>query len=604
MKKKFFIFFFFIISTLICFSGCQEFVDDLEESSDFHGVIHTRSGGFTDYYWCNGERIPLQRLDNKRFVVFKTSDIETVSAALKSKNTDIHISEYTVKSPAVKSARLFTDSYSATVTDTVPLLASSEVIYSAPGYQNANGTEIGISNLFYVKLKDNADKSELDEMAAENGVTVMYRNAFMPLWYTLSCSNLSAGNALDMANLFYESGKFAAAHPDFMTFEVTGIVNDELYAEQWNLENTTQKGGIAGIDINYPAATAITKGTQETIVAVIDEGVQLDHPDLLVHPTSWDAVTQTSPSVMRSNHATACAGIIGATTNNTIGIAGIAPNVSIMSISNQFNEPSTSENLANSICYAADNGAAVLNNSWGADARPDDLINDAIDYALRNGRGGKGCVVVFSAGNRDREGLDFPANYNPEVIAVGAMNQWGQRKTWSSKDGDFSWGSSYGEQLDIMAPGVKIPTLLPPEDYTQTFNKTSAAAAHVSAVAALILSVNPTLTQKEVVDIIEKSASKVGGYAYAEVDGRPNGTWFKEVGYGLLNAFEALMLVSPPIINFFDKVIIADEVVSGKEINAGNVVVKNNAKLTLKAELTTISGPFTVEAGSGLELSL
>ncbi len=602
MKKKLYIFFFSIIS-IICFYSCQEFTDELNELNELHGTIQTRSNGFSDYYWCNGEQIPLQQT-NKRFVVFKTSDIEAVNSVLKSKNSDIHISEYTVKSSPVKNSKLFTDSYSAIVTDTVPLITSSEVIYSAPSYKNSNGTEVGISNIFYVKLKDDTGKTELEKMASEYGVTVSHQNKFMPLWYALACTNLSSGSALEMANLFYESGKFAASHPDFMTFETTGIVNDELYADQWNLENTAQKGGTAGIDIKYPAATAITKGTQSTIVAVIDEGVQLDHPDLLVHPTSWDAVTETSPSVMRSNHATACAGIIGATTDNTIGIAGIAPNVSIMSISTKFNEPYTNENLANSICYAANNGASVLNNSWGADGQPDDLINDAIDYALQNGRGGKGCVLVFSAGNRDREGLDFPANYNPDVIAVGAMNQWGQRKSWSSKDGDFSWGSSYGSQLDIMAPGVKIPTLLPTEDYTQTFNKSSASAAHVSAVAALILSINPMLTHKEVADIIEKSASKVGNYAYAETDGRPNGTWHKEVGYGLLNAFDALMMVSPPIINFFDKEVTVDQVVSGQEINAKNVVVKNNAKLTLKAELITINSPFTVEAGSSLELSL
>ena len=167
-------------------------------------------------------------------------------------------------------------------------------------------------------------------------------------------------------------------------------------------------------------------------------------------------------------------------------------------------------------------------------------------YALSHGRNGKGCVVVFAAGN-DNSSVNYPANSNDSIIVVGAMSPCGERKNPSSCDGENWWGSNYGNELDVVAPGVKIRTTdnvgivgKTQTDYMTNFNGTSSACPHVAAVAGLILSVNQNLTQKDVADIIELTAQKVGNYSYTQNTGRSNGTWNNEMGYGLVDAYAAV----------------------------------------------------------------
>lgn len=187
--------------------------------------------------------------------------------------------------------------------------------------------------------------------------------------------------------------------------------------------------------------------------------------------------------------------------------------------------------------------ADVLNNSWGGGSYST-LIDTAIKNATNNGRSGKGCIVVFSSGNNNKDYVNFPA-YLDNVMAVGAMSMCNERKSPSSCDKE-NWGAHYGNALDIVAPGVSIYTTdnngtsgYSLTDYSY-FNGTSSSAPHVAGVAALILSANPNLTGKEVRDIIEKTAQKVGGYNYQNHGNRPNGTWNNEMGYGLVDAYKAV----------------------------------------------------------------
>jgi hypothetical protein len=118
----------------------------------------------------------------------------------------------------------------------------------------------------------------------------------MPLWYTLSCSKNSTGNALEMANLFYESKLFSVTEVDFLThYELHNnncVNNDVYFNDQWNLKNTGQYGGTPGIDINYCAAKFITEGDPSIIVAVMDSGIEVNHPDFVnIHPDSYDIET-------------------------------------------------------------------------------------------------------------------------------------------------------------------------------------------------------------------------------------------------------------------------------------------------------------------------
>jgi thermitase len=163
------------------------------------------------------------------------------------------------------------------------------------------------------------------------------------------------------------------------------------------------------------------------------------------------------------------------------------------------------------------------------------LITRAFDRARTNGRNGKGAVVVAATGN-DQGPVGYPATLK-EVVGVGASNQWDKRKTRSSEDGESWWGSSYGTGLDLMAPGVKIATtdIHGARGYsgsrtTDTFNGTSSATPFVAAAAALMLSVNPALTESRVRELLCQTAEPLGS----------SGRWSRHTGHGRLNAYDAV----------------------------------------------------------------
>jgi subtilisin family serine protease len=184
----------------------------------------------------------------------------------------------------------------------------------------------------------------------------------------------------------------------------------------------------------------------------------------------------------------------------------------------------------------ADAEADVLSCSWGGGPAVD-VITRAIDKARTRGRKGKGAVVICAAGN-DYGPIDFPASLD-QVITVGASNQWDEPKSPKSKDGETGWGSNYGKPLDLLAPGVRIATTdirgapgYSPDDFTLTFNGTSAATPHVAAAAALILSILPGLNEGDVSAIINASTDRL----------TKSTGWDKYCGFGRLNIFSALRL--------------------------------------------------------------
>lgn len=443
----------------------------------------------------------------------------------------------------------------------------SGVQLAAPYFKDADGSKVGISQYFYVKLKREKDFERLDKMAREANVVIVGQNKFMPLWYTLKCTSRSALNALENANHFYESGFFEFAEPDRMVENMLHAPNDPQYANQWGLNNTGLYTGTAGVDINAENAWNITKGSREVVVAVLDHGFEMNHPDLQGNTfgTGFNTGTGTSPAQVLGSHGTACAGIIAASQDNNVGVSGVAPNARLMSVSNPLVlSPTVMQELADGINWSWQNGAHVISNSWGHNSLASALIDNAITNALTMGRGGLGTIVVFSAGNGNGS-VKYPANSNADIIAVGAMSQCAERKSPASCDGE-NWGSDFGAELDVVAPGVLISTTdrqagsgynpgtaihplnggtlvatdFADQSYTIWFNGTSSACPMVAGVAALILSVNPCLTHDQVEDIIEQTAQKVGTYTYNMTVGRPNGTWHNEMGYGLVDAEAAV----------------------------------------------------------------
>ena len=440
--------------------------------------------------------------------------------------------------------------------------------YTAPFFYTENEELVGLSHLFYVRLHNLEDTIVLKEKALEKGVKILGNNLYRPLWFTLACSNQSSGNAMEMANYFYETGLFANAEPDIMipdlslsVKEDTPCVNDSAFSSQWNLQNTGQNNGVAGIDINYCEARQLTEGDQNVVIAVVDYGFDMHHPDITnIFPLSYDVMSLSSPAQNYNPHATACAGIIGAQADNVLGVAGIAPRCPLMSISCKLNlTTDISQKLADAIDFAWKNGASVISNSWGHNSLQPGQIDEAISNAVTYGRDGKGCVVVFASGNSNYSTVEYPAS-NPNVISVGAVDRCGKRagRVDSGSGSCEYWGgfstakgSSYGNGLCVVAPGTHIPTTdkSGPTGYSfgnyyEFFNGTSSACPHVSAIAGLILSVNPCLSYTEVRDVIESTCTKIRTdvYVYDTSSSHPNNPWNEQLGYGLVNAYQAVLL--------------------------------------------------------------
>jgi len=497
------------------------------------------------------------------------------------------------------------------------LSALTQVVHAAPYFSKGFDEQIGLSDLFVVKLQDLGDPDALLKFAAKHKVEVIGQNRFMHAWYTLKVTPESKGNALEMANLFYETGRFDAAEPDLMVDELH-CVNDPFFNNQWGFENTAQWGGTVTPDINACAGWANwSTGTPGVIVAVLDHGFEQNHPDLDANNfgTGFDSESGTTPALVLGNHGTACAGIVAAERNNNTGVVGVAPNCRIMSISNSLGgNPNSRQKRADGINWAWQNGADVISNSWGSGVQYA-VIDDAIVNAQTNGRGGLGTVICFSAGNNNVGNVSYPANANDDIIAVGAMSPCGERKNPASCDGETWWGSSWGTDLDVMAPGAKVPTTdrqggpgYTGTDYTQTFNGTSAACPHVAGLAGMIIGMNPCLTQRQVADIIEKSAQKVGSYTYSNTAGRENGTWNSEMGYGLIDVDAALemtreLYIQNVTLTGSETFQVRGQIFAGSNVDpsqaSGPVNINNGADVDFRATTSiTLEAGFNVNLGA------
>lgn len=405
---------------LIFLTGCS---DKIENISDMNGnEVSTRSLSFTDYYWYNGQKIGINKLNNKKYILFDENNENTLKSysatTLKFVKEPqlLQLSNKIMKKKLQSSPKNLKWATIETTASSPTLTKLNGIIYEAPYFQTENGTEVGLSHLYYVKLKSDKDVSKLMELASINKVDIIGNNEYMPLWYTLSCSKESTGNALELANKFYETNLFEASEPDLMSDDTPNCVNDSNFSNyQWNLRNTGQNGGTIGVDVNFCNARSITTGSQNVIVAIVDQGIQLDHPDLNVHSISYDTESGTSPSRVLGTHGTNCAGFISAKTNNSIGIASLAPDCPSMSISNSLaSSPDSRQKRADGINFAWRNGASVISNSWSSSVAYS-IINDAISNALTSGRSGKGCVVVFATGNDYSSTVGYPANCNPDI---------------------------------------------------------------------------------------------------------------------------------------------------------------------------------------------
>lgn len=337
-----------------------------------------------------------------------------------------------------------------------------------------------------------------------------------------------------LSRKLYETGVFEWVEPE-MFVRLRELTNDPFYDDQWGLENNGQNvcgaAGTPDADANVDQAWSLATGAGIRI-AVIDDGVQLNHPDLPVVAAhdSWDNSGDGGPQVSFDRHGTSCAGIAAATAENSLGVAGVAPSAGMVAIRFAEAGPANSLDTSNgamkrAIDWAWDNeNADVLSNSWGGGSASN-RVKRAIRRAKDDGRGGLGSVVLFATGN-DNSSVIWPAEMD-EVIAVGASSPCDERKNPGSCDGETNWGSNFGPEVDVVAPGVAMPTTdrtgsagyNSGGDYFTCFNGTSSATPFAAGVAGLLLSRNPALSADRVQEILQRAAQDIEAPGFDNASG-------------------------------------------------------------------------------------
>src|SRR4029077_4663055 len=385
----------------------------------------------------------------------------------------------------------------------------------------------------------------------------------------------------DVAQALLQRDDVEYCHPEL----IRPRARKTVFAQQWHLRKTTINGLTVDAHANVEAAHQVTRGEGVTI-AIIDDGVDIDHPEFasagkIVAPRDATLLTDnprpkdlfgTGPD-NGDNHGTACAGV--ATGNGARGASGVAPAAKLMPI--RLASGLGSQREGDAFFWAAEPGADVISGSWGPEEGRGWKLDDpkhrqfvalpastrlAIDRVTTTGRGGKGCVVLFAAGNGNESvDNDGYASY-AKVTAVAACNDTGRRSVYSdfgnavwcafpSNDIEYApfsqpkpltagiWtvdrsgsaGYNTGTNADGDAEGL----------FTDSFGGTSSACPGAAGGAALVLSVNPVLKWNEVKDLLKRACDRIDPQG-GQYDAAGHSAKY---GYGRLNARTAVDLAQP-----------------------------------------------------------
>ena len=467
--------------------------------------------------------------------------------------------------------------------------------YTAPLF-SSNGETVAIIPEIVVRVKPNTPVDQLEMLCVKAGCTIKKRMEFTEQEYLIevlgsdaeavfvaveklgqapevewACPNTASQPKLCSQSVSYNGPSVRQLETDGSEQDANtpGVFpNDEYFPLQWHLHNTGQSGGTPGADIRATEAWEITTGDPNIVVAIFDTGVDSNHPDLIGNLVLGydfiqnDELADPAPNYDIYNaHGTGCAGIIGAQGNNGIGVTGVAWNCKLMPIRiiERRTEDTwytiTSADIATAFRWAADHGADILSSSLISHSSNQPVIYSAIADITKFGglgRDGKGCVFLAFANNNSGPINQYPQKYS-EVITVGAADHNDIRCSYSN----------YGPELDIVTPSawqwkdedwinskgigslwttdLSGPTGwnfdLDPNvlDYT-AWGGTCGACSVAAGVAALILSVDPNLTNLEVQRILYRSSHDLG---------EPG--WDQYYGWGRVDARAAVeMALNPP----------------------------------------------------------
>lgn len=388
---------------------------------------------------------------------------------------------------------------------------------------NKNKMEFFKKDQILIKINDSLNLDTFEVIGNKN-----VRNTFLLKFK----NNINVNSAIEV---YKKTGLFEYVEPNYIGrghgFMQT-TPNDQFYlSRQWSHSNNgsfTLSPSTVDADIDTDLAWDITQGDPNLIVAILDSGIKLDHPEFSGRfVQGYDFAYNDSDPTDDHGHGTNVAGIALAKGNNSIGYAGVNWNSKIMAckILNIDNFGYYSW-WASAIYFAVDNGAKVINMSVGGNSASS-ILENAINYAYNNN-----VSVVVSSGNQNST-IQYPARYQ-NAIAVGSTN------SNDTRTNPFFWdptsGSNFGPELDFVAPGNYIYGLSHSSNtnYNSFWGGTSQAAPHLAGVISLMLSVKPDLTVTEIRQILIETSEDMVGNSF-DTPG-----WDQYYGHGRINAFNAL----------------------------------------------------------------
>ncbi|MDH6060717.1 S8 family serine peptidase [Chrysosporum bergii ANA360D] len=457
------------------------------------------------------------------------------------------------------------------------------------------GTFVYLNDQITIQFASWVDPTRIDAIATRFGLVQQKAIPGLPHGFVFLVSQQARENPLKITNQLQSFSEVLAAEPNILLpSESHYRPRDAMYPQQWYLGHNGGHQLVAGSHIFVEKAWDITRGVRSVVVAVVDDSFDLNHSDLqgsgkIVAPRDLKNNNFLPiPGERETSHGTACAGLAIAEENGS-GIVGVAPGCALIPIrSTGFLDDQSIEDMFN---WAIGNGASVISCSWGASAVYFPLSlrqRAAITRAATTGRNGKGCVVVFAAGNANRplNGTVYEQNWpdnllqgntnwlngfalHPDVITVAACtslnkkaaySNWGTNIALSAPSNNASPGLSFPNKGFVNTPPNITTTLhgrtilsadqigaagYEPGDFTNNFGGTSSATPIVAGVAALVLSANPDLTGQQVKFILQETADKIVdsdpdpqfGMRRGTYDTNGHSQWF---GYGKVNAARAV----------------------------------------------------------------
>ena len=394
-----------------------------------------------------------------------------------------------------------------------------------------------------VKFKSDISTEEAERRLTEQGLTIL-----RPLTFARNLYQVQVGagqDAIDVAATLHDDAAVEYAEPEMIEHLPSRLrPSDPQYPRQWQWNNDGSVGGTIKADVRAEAAWDTVRG-RGIRVAVIDNGFDVDHPDLMpaldpatahfVRKPNGDAVLDRSlPGFPDANHGTFCAGMVAARADNSQGGCGAAPEASLMLIACLNDQVGTQVTLARAVGYAADprldpqgsglDGADIIACSLGPNNAPwglTSVLEDALTFAATEGRGGKGIAIFWAVDNAPNPVANDEVCSHPTTIAVG-------RSTRNDREN----GSAFGPELDFLAPGVDVFSTTSGGGYG-TSTGTSYATPCAAGVAALVLEARKTAKATEVRQLLRDTCNKVGGVSYT-------GGRHPRYGSGRINAAKAV----------------------------------------------------------------